>query len=83
MCTLMLLVSQCCFVAVCVVEFLTQTGKIDNPSCQMKRMQELPHLYCQCYDKPFVPPYKIQQELLRVSGGNGLPAQKSQVHVHG
>ena len=60
-----------------VFEFLTQTGKIDDPSCQMKRMQELPNLYRQCYDKPFVPPYIIQQEI----ASDGLPTQKSQVNV--
>ncbi|XP_070205025.1 CST complex subunit STN1-like [Littorina saxatilis] len=52
--------------------------KIDNPQSQVTRMLELPNLYRQCYDKVFVPPYKIQQELLRTNKGTALSTQKYQ-----
>ncbi|XP_025091140.1 CST complex subunit STN1-like [Pomacea canaliculata] len=37
--------------------------KIENPSEQVARMMELPTLYRQCYNKPFILPCKLAQEL--------------------
>ncbi|KAL8561074.1 hypothetical protein ACOMHN_031018 [Nucella lapillus] len=53
-------------------------ARIDNPNHQVERMLELPHLYRHCYDKPFVPPYKVEKELLRVSKGKGPSTESFQ-----
>ncbi|XP_076434907.1 CST complex subunit STN1-like [Babylonia areolata] len=55
------------------------TCRVDNPSHQVARMLELPHLYGQCYDKPFVPPYKLQQQLLPATKGKALSTQRFQL----
>ncbi|KAK7488226.1 hypothetical protein BaRGS_00020533, partial [Batillaria attramentaria] len=48
---------------------LTGLRRVDNPSTQISRMVELPLLYHQCYDKPFVLPYKVARELKRAEAG--------------
>ncbi|XP_052256103.1 CST complex subunit STN1-like isoform X2 [Dreissena polymorpha] len=50
--------------------------KVEDPNIQLFRMNELPRIYQQCYNRPFQLPLKVQQALSRGSTRNdGKPEQ--------